>query len=330
MAGSVLVISEQRDGVIRKVTWEVLSEGRRLADRLGVKVLALLVGHGVKGKALELARYGADRVFVMDDERLGVYRTVPYARVVETLVRQESPGIVLMGASFLGKDLGPRVAARLGVGLVSDCVGFDLDGEVLVARRPMYAGKLYAYVSCRGGLPQMATARPNVLSKQDPDGSRTAEVVDFSVDFVDSDWNTQVVDVLRDTSGRPDLTEAEVIVSGGRGMKGPESYKMLEDLADLLGGTVGASRAAVDAGWRPQSDQVGQTGKVVTPNLYIACGISGAIQHLAGMGTSKLIVAINKDPDAPIFQKADYGVVDDLFKVLPPFVEEVKKLKAEG
>jgi electron transfer flavoprotein alpha subunit len=306
-----------------------LSEGRRLADRLGVELFALLVGHGIRERADEIAHYGAQRVFVVDDERLGVYRTTPYARVLEVVIRRESPSIFLMGASFLGKDLAPRVATRLGVGLLSDCVGFDLDGETLVARRPMYAGKLYAYVSCRGGLPQMATARPNVFERLEPDLSRKAEVVDVEVEFRDSDFDTRVIEVLQDTSGRPDLTEAEVIVSGGRGMKGPENYAMLEVLADLLGGTVGASRAAVDAGWRPQSDQVGQTGKVVTPNLYIACGISGAIQHLAGMGTSKVIVAINKDPDAPIFQKADYGVVDDLFKIIPPFTEEVRKLKAE-
>jgi electron transfer flavoprotein alpha subunit len=325
-----MVIAEQRDGAIRKVTWEALSEGRRLADRLGVELLALLVGHGIKEKAGELAQYGADRVFVADDERLGAYRTVPYAKVSETAIKQASPGTVLLGASSYGKDLAPRVAARLGVGLLSDCIGFDLDGDVLIARRPMYAGKLYAYVSCREGQPQMATMRPNVFEKSDPDTSKSADVVDLEVALDDSDFNTEVVEVLQDTSGRPDLTEAETIVSGGRGMKGPENYAMLEELADLLGATVGASRAAVDAGWRPQSDQVGQTGKVVTPNLYIACGISGAIQHLAGMGTSKVIVAINKDADAPIFQKADFGVVDDLFKVIPPFTEEVRKLKAEG
>ena len=329
MASPVMVIAEQRDGAIRKVTWEILSEGRRLADRLGVELLALLVGHGLKEKAGELAHYGADRVFVADDERLGTYRTVPYTKVVEKAIRQASPGIVLIGASFLGKDLAPRVAARLGVGLLSDCVSFDLDGEVLVARRPMYAGKLYAHVSCREGLPQMATTRPNVFEKLDPDASKSAEISDVEVVLDDSDLNTIVVELLQDTSGRPDLTEAETIVSGGRGMKGPENYAMLEELADLLGATVGASRAAVDAGWRPQSDQVGQTGKVVTPNLYIACGISGAIQHLAGMGTSKTIVAINKDADAPIFQKADFGVVDDLFKVIPTFTEEVRKLKTE-
>ncbi len=330
MASPVMVIAEQRDGVIRKLTWEVLSEGRRLADRLSTELLALLVGHGVKEKAGVLAHYGADRVFIADDERLGHYRTVPYTKVLEKVIKEVSPNIVLIGASSFGKDLAPRVAARLGVGLLSDCVDFDLDGDVLVARRPMFAGKLNAYMNCRGGLPQMATTRPNVFEKSDPDTSKSAEVSDVEVALDDSDLNTEVAEVLQDTSGRPDLTEAETIVSGGRGMKGPENYAMLDELADLLGATVGASRAAVDAGWRPQSDQVGQTGKVVTPTLYIACGISGAIQHLAGMGTSKVIVAINKDADAPIFQKADFGVADDLFKVIPPFIEEIRKLKAES
>lgn len=328
MAQGVLVIAEQRDGTIRKVTWEVLSEGKRLADALGQEMYALLIGEGIEDKAQLLAHYGAKRVYVADHKELSVYRTEPYTRVVADLARELEPNVVLMGASSTGKDLAPRVAARLGVGLLSDCVAFEIRDGVLVGRRPMYAGKLYAYVACKT-VPQMATARPNVMERAEPDTSLSAEVVKLEPNFENSDFRTTVVEIKEEAGGRPDLTEAEIIVSGGRGMKGPENYVILEELADLLGGTVGASRAAVDAGWRPQSDQVGQTGKVVTPNLYIACGISGAIQHLAGMGTSKVIVAINKDPDAPIFQKADYGVVDDLFKVVPPFTEEVRKFKAE-
>lgn len=329
MAQGVLVVVEQRNGAIRKVSWEVLSEGKRLADQLGQDMAAVLVGgDGISSHAEGLGQWGAKKVFVAEHAELADYRTNPYARVVVDAAKQWEPKIILMGASSTGKDLAPRVAARLGVGMLSDCVAFELQDGALVGRRPMYAGKLYAYVACRA-VPQIATARPNVLSKAEPDPSAKAEVVKVSVQLEEADLKAKVLELKEEASGRPDLTEAEIIVSGGRGMKGPENYAMLETLADLLGGTVGASRAAVDAGWRPQSDQVGQTGKVVTPNLYIACGISGSIQHLAGMGTSKVIVAINKDPDAPIFQKADYGVVDDLFKVVPPLIEEVKKLKAE-
>jgi electron transfer flavoprotein alpha subunit len=329
MAQDVLVVAEQRNGSIRKVTWEVLSEGKRLADKLGQNMVALLIGgEGISSRAEELGQWGAAKVYVAEHPELAPYRTNPYTKVVVDLAKDIDPNIILMGASSTGKDLAPRVAVRLGVGMLSDCVGFEIQDGKLVGRRPMFAGKLYAYVACKA-VPQIATARPNVMEKAEPDASAKAEIVSLSPTFDESDLNTQQVELREEASGRPDLTEAEIIVSGGRGMKGPENYAMLEELADLLEGTVGASRAAVDAGWRPQSDQVGQTGKVVTPNLYIACGISGAIQHLAGMGTSKVIVAINKDPDAPIFQKADYGVVDDLFKVVPPFIEEVKKLKSE-
>jgi electron transfer flavoprotein alpha subunit len=329
MAEGVLVVAEQRGGVVRKVTWEVLSEGKRLADGLGQPMVALLMGpEGIGQEAGGLAQWGASKVYVVEHGELADYRTGAYARVVGDLAKEIGPNIILMGASSTGKDLAPRVAARLGVGVLSDCVAFELRDGTLVGRRPMYAGKLYGYVSCKA-VPQMATARPNVFERLEPDASAKAEVVSRAVVFEEGDLNTTQVALREEATGRPDLTEAEIIVSGGRGMKGPENYGMLEELADLLGATVGASRAAVDAGWRPQSDQVGQTGKVVTPNLYIACGISGAIQHLAGMGTSKYIVAINKDPDAPIFQKADYGVVDDLFKVVPPLIQEVKKLKAE-
>jgi len=329
MAQGVLVVAEQRKGVIRKVTWEVLSEGKRLADQLGQEMMAVVLGgDGIGAHAEGFGQWGASKVYVAEHGELGDYRANPYTRVIADLAREIQPNIILMGASSTGKDLAPRLAARLGAGLVSDCVALQLQDGKLVGRRPMYAGKLYAQVACKA-TPQMATVRPNVFAKAEPDAGGTAEVVRLSPQFQEGDLKATVVELKEEAGGRPDLTEAEIIVSGGRGMKGPENYPLLETLADLLGGTVGASRAAVDAGWRPQSDQVGQTGKVVTPNLYIACGISGSIQHLAGMGTSKIIVAINKDADAPIFQKADYGVVEDLFKVLPPLTEEVRKLKAE-
>jgi electron transfer flavoprotein alpha subunit len=210
--------------------------------------------------------------------------------------------------------------------MAQDCTAFTIEDGNLVATRPIYAGKAYAKVGFNNSTPQIGVARPNVMALNEPDESKSAEIVDASITLDDSALKTKVAEVMKDTSGKVDLTEADKIVSGGRGMKGPDEYKILEELADLIGATVGASRSAVDAGWRPHSDQVGQTGKVVSPNLYIACGISGAIQHLAGMSTSKVIVAINKDPDAPIFQKADYGVVDDLFKVVPALTEEIKKI----
>jgi electron transfer flavoprotein alpha subunit len=210
--------------------------------------------------------------------------------------------------------------------MAQDCTAFSLESGNLAALRPIYAGKAYAKVSFVDSWPQMAVARPNVMAMNEPDTSKSPEVVDASFSLDNSVLKTKVVESIRDESGKVDLTEADIIVSGGRGMKGPEGYGILEELASVIGGSVGASRSAVDAGWRPHSDQVGQTGKVVSPNLYIACGISGAIQHLAGMGTSKVIVAINKDAEAPIFQKADYGVVDDLFNIVPAFTEEVKKM----
>jgi electron transfer flavoprotein alpha subunit len=325
MAQGVWTIAEERDGEIRKITYEIVSEGRRLADALGQKLTVLLLGSNIKDKASKLGHYGADRVLVADDPRLAPYTTDAYVSVISQLVKAEEPAILLLGASVQGKDLSGRLSASLGVGMAQDCMKFEVEDGNLIATRPIYAGKAYAKVTFENSWPQMATARPKVMSINEPDPSRSAEILDASFALDDSGLKTRVADVVRDESGKVDLTEADKIVSGGRGMKGPENYKILEELADLIGATVGASRSAVDAGWRPHSDQVGQTGKVVSPNLYIACGISGAIQHLAGMSTSKVIVAINKDPDAPIFQKADYGVVGDLFEVVPALTEEVKK-----
>lgn len=325
MAQGVWTIAEQRDGEIRKITYEITSEGRRLADALGTHLSVVLLGSKIKEKAALLGQYGADRVFVADDPRLDPYTTDAYTAVIAQLVKAHEPAILLLGASTQGKDLSARLAGRLGIGMAQDCVGFAIEGGKLVANRPIYAGKAYARVTFENSWPQMATARPNVMSIRTLETPKSAEVVDAGASLDDSALKTKVADVMRDASGKVDLTEADKIVSGGRGMKGPENFKVIEALAAVLGATVGASRSAVDAGWRPHSDQVGQTGKVVSPNLYVACGISGAIQHLAGMGTSKVIVAINKDPDAPIFQKADYGVVADLFDVVPALTEEVKK-----
>lgn len=325
MAQGVWIIAEQRDGEIRKISYELVSEGRRLADALGQDLTVVLLGSNVKEKAAEFGPYGADKVLVADDSRLSPYTTDAYVSVISQLVKANEPGILLLGASVEGKDLAGRLAARLDVAMAQDCTAFAVEDGNLVATRPIYAGKAYAKVTFENSWPQMATARPKVMSIREPDPSKSAEVVDASFTLDDAQLKTKVVDVVKDESGKVDLTEADKIVSGGRGMKGPENYTILEALAAIIGASVGASRSAVDAGWRPHADQVGQTGKVVSPNLYVACGISGAIQHLAGMSTSKVIVAINKDEDAPIFQKADYGVVGDLFDVVPALTEEVKK-----
>ena len=326
MAQGVMAIAEQRDGEIRKVSYEVVSEGRRLADFLGQNLTAILLGSNIRDKASTFGHYGANCVLVADDPRLETYTTDAYVSVIAQLVKANDPAILLLGASAGGKDLAARLSARLGVGMAQDCMVFSIEDENLVAVRPIYAGKAYVKVTFSDSWPQMASARPNVMTLNKPDTSKSAEIIDATFSLDDSTLKTKVIDVTRDEGGKIDLTESDKIVSGGRGMKGPENYNILEKLADLIGATVGASRSAVDAGWRPHTEQVGQTGKVVSPNLYIACGISGAIQHLAGMGTSRLIVAINKDPDAPIFQKADYGVVDDLFEVVPALTEEIKKI----
>jgi len=326
MAQGIWIVAEQREGELRKISFELVSEARRLADTLGQAVTALLLGSNIKEKAAELGKYGAEKVIVADDARLATYTTDAYASVVAQLVQAAEPAILLLGASVQGRDVSGRLAARLGVGVAQDCVEFWLDNANLVAKRPIYAGKAYATVTYKNSVPQMATARPNVFELNEPDESRSPEVVDGQFSLDDSELKTKVAEVVQEAGGKVDLTEAVRIVSGGRGMKGPEHFTVIEALADLIEATVGASRSAVDAGWRPHSDQVGQTGKVVSPNLYIACGISGAIQHLAGMSTSKVIVAINKDPDAPIFQKADYGVVGDLFEVVPALTEALKKV----
>jgi electron transfer flavoprotein alpha subunit len=319
-----MVIAEQRDGEIRKVSYEIVSEGKRLADKLGQKVIAVLLGQNIKAKAASLAHYGADKIIVADDAKLANYIPDAYASVIAQIVKANDPAVLILGASVQGKDVAARVSAKLGVGMAQDCTAFAIDNGRLTAIRPMYAGKVYAKVTFSDNYPHMATARPNVMPMSPPDASKAGEVADAGVAI--DEVKTKVADVIREAAGKVDLTEADKIVSGGRGMKGPEGFKVLEDLAAVLGASVGASRSAVDAGWRSHTDQVGQTGKVVSPNLYIACGISGAIQHLAGMSTSKVVVAINKDPEAPIFQKADYGVVDDLFNVVPALAAEIKKL----
>ncbi len=328
MAQGVCVITESRDGSFRRVSFEIASEGRRLADELGEPLMAVALGEGIEETAADLGNYGVETVYVVDAPPLRDYRAETYVPVAAEILENLKPKVVLTAASVDGKDLSARLAARLETGLATDCVDLRIEGGALKAKRPMFAGKAFAWYGWSEGVwPQMASCRPNVMDCLAPDTSKKAEVEKAEVKLPQGDL-TRVLNIEKDTGGKLDLTEAEVIVSGGRGMKGPENFAMLEELAALLGGTVGASRSAVDSGWRPHADQVGQTGKVVTPTLYIACGISGAIQHLAGMGSSKYIVAVNKDPEAPIFSKADYGVVEDLFQFVPAFIEEVKTLKS--
>ncbi len=331
MAG-VWVYAEVRDGAVKKVAYEILGAAKKMAEQKGEPLCAVLIGKDVEALAPDLGAYGAEKAYVVQGDVFARYTTGAYTKALCELVKQEQPSILLFGASINGKDLSARVAGRLGVGLATDCTEIGLDeGGNLKVKRPMFAGKVYADISFSDRKPQMASVRPNALGMpEEVDQAKKAEVVKVDVEVTPEDVGLQVVDFIEVGGGKIDLTEAEIIVSGGRGMKAAENFKILEELAEVLGGVVGASRAAVDAGWRPQSDQVGQSGKVVSPNLYIACGISGAIQHLAGMGTSKVIVAINKDPEAPIFKKADYGVVDDLFKVVPALTEEIRKLKAQG
>ena len=325
MAKPVFVITEQRNGSFRKVSYEVVSESRRIADAVGSSVTAIILGHGIDGLEKELAQYGADQVIVADHEIFKYYSAEGYVATILDVVKKNDPDIILIPASVQGKDLAPRLAAHLGVGVAADCIQLNVEDSKILAKRPMYAGKVVA--ECKFNVsPMIATLRPNIFTPAEADSSREAAIEKATIAVNSSDLKSFVRELVSSGGGKLDVSEADIIVSGGRGMKGPENFKILEELATLLGGAVGASRSAVDAGWRPHSDQVGQTGKTVSPNLYIACGISGAIQHLAGMSSSKCIVAINKDPDAPIFQRADYGIVGDLFEVVPKLTEELKKI----
>jgi len=326
MAKGILVFAETRDGKVKNVVFEMLSAGRKIADQTGEEVYAALFGKGVAGLADALGEYGADKVYVAEDDKLAQYTTDAYSKVLANLIKEVDPSTVLMGCTVLGRDLAARTAQKLGAGLMSDCTAMELEGGNIVFTRPVYSGKAFIKVSIPEARPVMATIRPNTLIADPPQAGRKAEVVNYAVKLDAADLRQVIKDVIMQVSTRPELTEANVIVSGGRGMKGPDGFKVLEELADALGGAVGASRAAVDSGWIEQRFQVGQTGKVVSPTLYIACGISGAIQHMAGMSSSKCIVAINKDPEANIFKVADYGIVGDLFEVVPILTEEVKKL----
>lgn len=323
----VWVFAEQREGELQKVSLELLGEGRRVADKLGVKLTALLLGHNVEGLSKTLAEHGADEVLVADDKNLEHFTTDAYTKVICDLASERKPGILFVGATFIGRDLGPRVAARLNTGLTADCTSIDVEVENgdLLATRPAFGGNLMATIACPEHRPQMATVRPGVFEKVNTDGAN-CKIEKVEVKLADSDIRTKVLEIIKSKKDIVDISEAKIIVAGGRGVGSQESFALLKELADVLGGTVAGSRAAVEKGWIENDYQVGQTGKTVKPSIYIACGISGAIQHVAGMQDSDMIIAVNKDETAPIMKVADFAIVGDVKKVLPELIAQAKEI----
>ncbi|WP_027416041.1 electron transfer flavoprotein subunit alpha/FixB family protein [Aneurinibacillus terranovensis] len=321
MDKKVLVLTEIRDGNLRNVSLEALSAAKRVAGN--GEIVAAVFGISGDEVVATLSRHGAQKVYIVANEKLQQYTTDGYFQAFCQVIKEVNPDVIFLGHTAVGKDLAPRVAARLGLGLISDITDLSLEGEDIIFTRPIYAGKAFQKKKIVDGK-MFATIRPNNIALEETSASSTAEVISFSVEI--TDIRTTIKEVVRKTSGGVDLSEAKIIVSGGRGVKSAEGFTILKELADVLGGAIGASRGACDAGYCDYSMQIGQTGKVVTPDLYIACGISGAIQHLAGMSNSKIIVAINKDPEASIFNVADYGIVGDLFEVLPKLTEKFKNL----
>lgn len=327
---NVWVFAEQRDGTLTRVAEQLMCKARDLADAIGVRAEAVLLGHQVEGLCQALIGLGADTVYLADDPQLGHYRTEPYARVLANLIQQKKPEIVLFGATVIGRDLAPRISQRIHTGLTADCTGLDVDESerLLLQTRPAFGGNVMATIVCPKHRPQMSTVRPGVMVARPPDPSRTGNIERVPVSVEAQDLRVLVREVVTGTRRRVELENARIIVSGGRGLGTPQGFELIEELAAAIGGEVGASRAAVDAGWIAPEHQVGQTGKTVHPEVYIACGISGAIQHQAGMKESKFIVAINKDPSAPIFRLADVGIVGDLYRVIPEIIKELKAVKA--
>jgi electron transfer flavoprotein alpha subunit len=319
----ILAFAEQRDNKLKKSAFEVVRTARTIADQTGGDVIALVIGDHVQAVAGELGGYGAAKILIVQQPELGKYSATAYAKVIAEAAKREQTDILLLPATAMGRDSAPRVAVKLNAGLASDCVALKVDDGTIIATRPVYAGKALTEIKINSTV-KVFTLRPNVFPAGASNGGEVkVEVLD--IPLAESDFASVAIETTQ-ASGKVDVTEADIIVSGGRGLKGPENFTMIENLAGVLGGAVGASRAVVDAGWRPHNEQVGQTGKTVSPSLYIAVAISGAIQHLAGMSSSKYIVAINKDKDAPIFQIADYGIVADAFDIVPALTLETKKL----
>lgn len=327
----IYVFVQQVDHKIAGVSFELLGKARELAKAMETEVTAVLLGYQVSELCADLARYGADKIIMVDNKALDIYTTEPYAHCMYNIIEKYKPAVVLYGATAIGRDLAPRVSARVKTGLTADCTKLEVadDGtKNLMMTRPAFGGNIMATILCPEHRPQMATVRPGVMQKIKPISGAQVPIEKYDLEIGAEHQNVEVVEVIKKVSNKMDIQDAKILVSGGRGMGCPENFKLLQDLADALGGTVSSSRAAVDAGWVEKDIQVGQTGKTVRPNLYIACGISGAIQHLAGMEDSDVIIAINKDETAPIFEVADYGIVGDVLKILPLFTEEVKKAMA--
>lgn len=327
----VWVFAEQREGQLQKVSLELLGEGRKIADKLGSKLTALLIGSKVQNLVEDLSRHGADEVLVVDAPELEHYTTDGYTKAICELANAKKPNIIFIGATFIGRDLGPRVAARLETGLTADCTSLDVDVESgdLLATRPAFGGNLMATIVCPDHRPQMATVRPGVFEKL-PLGENDATVENVEIKFNSNDIRTKIVEIIKEHKDIVDISEANVLVAGGRGIGSEENFKMLKELAEVMNGSIAASRAAVEKGWVDKDYQVGQTGKTVRPSIYVACGISGAIQHAAGMQDSDMIIAINKDANAPIMKIADYAIVGDVNKVVPEFIAQLKAMKEEA
>ena len=333
----VYVYAQQVDGTLSGIAFELLGKAKDLANDLKTDVTAVLIGSDVKGLADELAAYGADKVIVVDDPELKDYRTEPYTHALASVINEYKPEIMLVGATAIGRDLGPRVSARVATGLTADCTQLEIGDfplnpmpgkeqkhNKLLMTRPAFGGNTIATIACPDNRPQMATVRPGVMQKIDKIDGAKAEVIEYNPGFTPDNKYVEIVDIVKSVSETVDIMDAKILVSGGRGVGSPENFKLLEDLAEAIGGEVSCSRAVVDNGWKPKDLQVGQTGKTVRPQVYFAIGISGAIQHVAGMEESDLIIAINKDETAPIFEVADYGIVGDLNKILPQLTEQIK------
>mgnify|MGYP004446933471 CR=1 FL=1 len=339
----VFVYAQQVDNKISGIALELLGKANELAKPLDAQVTAVLIGSDVKGLCDELAAYGADRVILVDDPELKEYRTEPYTHALASVINEFKPEIVLVGATAIGRDLGPKVSARVATGLTADCTVLEIGDFPLVAKegqeqkhnqllmtRPAFGGNTIATIACPNNRPQMATVRPGVMQKMEPKADAKAEIVEFNPGFTPNDNYVEILEVVKAVNETVDIMDAKILVSGGRGVGSPENFKILEELAAAIGGEVSCSRAVVDSGWKPKDLQVGQTGKTVRPQVYFAIGISGAIQHVAGMEESDLIIAINKDETAPIFDVADYGIVGDLNKIVPKLTELVKANKKQA